>query len=78
MPALCNLGTAFGMGLIVTMFYDGQGEGFIKAAIIGNIGAILGSIISVRLMLRQQKNTMVMKQKNQQSNYLKVMIDRTK
>ena len=54
-PALCNLGTAFGMGLIVTMFMMGQGEGFIKAAIIGNIGAILGSIISVRLMLRQTK-----------------------
>ena len=50
-PALCNLGTAFGMGLIVTMFMMGQGEGFIKAAIIGNVGAILGSIISVRLML---------------------------
>ena len=54
-PALCNLGTAFGMGLIVTMFMMGQGEGFIKAAIIGNIGAILGSIISVRLMLRETK-----------------------
>ena len=50
-PALCNLGTAFGMGLIVTMFMMGQGEGFVKAAIIGNVGAILGSIISVRLML---------------------------
>ena len=50
-PALCNLGTAFGMGLIVTMFMMGQGEGFIKAAIIGNVGAILGSIIRVRLML---------------------------
>ena len=54
-PALCNLGTAFGMGLIVTMFMMGQGEGFIKAAIIGNVGAILGSVISVRLMLRQTK-----------------------
>ena len=43
------------MGLIVTMFMMGQGEGFIKAAIIGNIGAILGSIISVRLMLRETK-----------------------
>lgn len=50
-PALCNLGTAFGMGLIVTMFMMGQGEGFVKAAVIGNVGAILGSIISVRLML---------------------------
>ena len=54
-PALCNLGTAFGMGLIVTMFMMGQGDGYIKAAIIGNIGAIIGSIVSVRLMLRQTK-----------------------
>ena len=54
-PALCNLGTAFGMGLIVTMFMMGQGEGFIKAAVIGNVGAIIGSIISVRLMLRETK-----------------------
>lgn len=54
-PALCNLGTAFGMGLIVTMFMMGQGEGFIKAAVIGNVGAVIGSIISVRLMLRETK-----------------------
>lgn len=54
-PALCNLGTAFGMGLIVTMFMMGQGDGYIKAAIIGNIGAIIGSIVSVRLMLRETK-----------------------
>ena len=54
-PALCNLGTAFGMGLIVTMFMMGQGEGFMKAALIGNVGAIIGSIISVRLMLRETK-----------------------
>ena len=61
-PALCNLGTAFGMGLIVTMFMMGQGAGYIKAAIIGNIGAIIGSIVSVRLMLRQTKNITVMRQ----------------
>ena len=54
-PALCNLGTAFGMGLIVTMFMMGQGAGFVKAALIGNIGAIIGSIVSVRLMLRETK-----------------------
>lgn len=54
-PALCNLGTAFGMGLIVTMFMMGQGEGYVKAALIGNVGAIVGSIVSVRLMLRQTK-----------------------
>lgn len=54
-PALCNLGTAFGMGLVVTMFMMTQGTDFWKAALIGNVGAIIGSIISVRLMLRQTK-----------------------
>ncbi|MDV3426988.1 MAG: hypothetical protein LIR50_07360 [Bacillota bacterium] len=54
-PALTNLGTAYGMGLIVTTFMMAQkspiGENFIKAALIGNLGAIIGSIVSVRIML---------------------------
>lgn len=50
-PALCNLGTAFGMGLIVTTFMISQGEEFVLPAIIGNIGAIIGSVVSVRMML---------------------------
>lgn len=50
-PALCNLGTSFGMGLIVTTFMMTQGSEFVSAALIGNIGAIIGSIISVRIML---------------------------
>jgi len=50
-PALCNLGTSFGMGLIVTTFMMTQGAEFVSAALIGNIGAIIGSIISVRIML---------------------------
>lgn len=54
-PALCNLGTAFGMGLVVTMFMMTQGSDFWKAALIGNVAAIIGSIISVRLMLIQTK-----------------------
>ncbi len=54
-PALCNLGTSFGMGLIVTTFMMSQGKEFIVPALIGNLGAIIGSIISVRLMLRQTK-----------------------
>lgn len=54
-PALCNLGTSFGMGLVVTMFMVTQGEGFWKAALVGNIAAIIGSIFSVRLMLMQTK-----------------------
>ena len=54
-PALCNLGTSFGMGLIVTTFMIAQGQKFIAPAIIGNLGAIIGSVVSVRLMLIQTK-----------------------
>lgn len=54
-PALCNLGTAFGMGLIVTTFMMAQGDEFMLPALIGNLGAIIGSIISVRIMLIQTK-----------------------
>lgn len=54
-PALCNLGTSFGMGLIVTVFMGTQGTGFWPAALIGNLAALIGSIISVRLMLIQTK-----------------------
>ena len=57
LPALTNLGTAFGMGLIVTTFMIGQkstiGESFIAPAIIGNLGAVIGSIVSIRLMISQ-------------------------
>ncbi|MFW6382158.1 MAG: hypothetical protein ACOCZZ_01580, partial [Bacillota bacterium] len=52
-PLLCNLGTAFGMGLILTTFMAGLG--FIREALIGNVGAIVGSIVSVRLMRYQIK-----------------------
>lgn len=59
LPALTNLGTSFGMGLIVTTFIISQkgveGENFAIAALIGNIGAVLGSIISVRIMLHFTK-----------------------
>ncbi len=57
-PALTNLGTAFGMGLIVTTFMIAQapaGQSYIKAAVIGNIGAVIGSVISVRIMLHFTK-----------------------
>ena len=56
LPALTNIGTAFGMGMIITTFMVGirstTGEGFGLAALAGNLGAIVGSIVSVRLMLR--------------------------
>ncbi len=54
-PALCNIGTSFGMGLIVTTFMISQGEEYVLPALIGNIGAIIGSIISVRIMLHFTK-----------------------
>ena len=57
-PALTNLGTAYGMGLIVTTFMIAQAPkdtSFVLAAVVGNIGAIVGSIISVRLMMRHTK-----------------------
>lgn len=54
-PALTNLGTSFGMGLIVTTFMMGQGSGFGRAALLGNLGAFVGSIVSVRLMLLSTK-----------------------
>ncbi len=55
-PALTNLGTSFGMGLIVTTFVLGlgraAGEHVGIAALCGNLGALVGSIVSTRLMLR--------------------------
>ena len=55
LPALTNIGTAFGMGLVVTSFMIAQqspiGESFVLPALIGNIGAVIGSIVSVRIML---------------------------
>ena len=51
LPALTNIGTAFGMGLIITTFMIGLGEGFALAVLIGNLGAVVGSIVSTRLML---------------------------
>ncbi len=61
-PALTNLGTSFGMGLIVTSFMlafsntktaggGTLGTGVIWAALCGNLGTIVGAIVSTRLML---------------------------
>ncbi len=46
--SFANFGTAFGMGLVVIVFMMGRGFGI--ASIIGFFGAIVGSIISTRLM----------------------------
>ena len=55
LPALTNIGTSFGMGLIVTTFMLGQ-EGVAKtnlmpSILVGNFAAIIGSIVSTRIML---------------------------
>lgn len=59
LPALTNLGTSFGMGMIITTYMIGlkapDGTNFISAALIGNLGAVIGSIISVRIMLHFTK-----------------------
>ena len=57
LPALTNIGTSFGMGLIITTFMASlnphTGENFGLAVLVGNLGAIVGSIVSTRLMLRR-------------------------
>ena len=56
-PAITNLGTSFGMGLIVTTTVMGMNINHsVLAAIVGNIGAILGSVVSVRIMLKLTKD----------------------
>ncbi|WP_099951122.1 CD0519/CD1768 family membrane protein [Ezakiella peruensis] len=56
LPALTNIGTSFGMGLIITSTMMGlKIDGSIKAALVGNLGAIIGSIVSVRIMMRFTK-----------------------
>lgn len=57
-PALTNLGTSFGMGMIVSAAMIGlepKGGHTGIAVLVGNIGAIIGSIISVRIMLHFTK-----------------------
>ncbi len=48
--SLTNFGTAFGMGLVVIVFMVGRG--FLAAALIGLLGAVIGSIVSTRIMQR--------------------------
>lgn len=59
LPALTNIGTSFGMGMIVTAFMAGiqspTGENLIKAVLLGNLGAVVGSVVSVRIMLHFTK-----------------------
>lgn len=48
--SLTNFGTAFGMGLVVVVFMMAQG--YIAAPLIGVAGAMLGCLVSTRLMQR--------------------------
>lgn len=55
LPALTNLGTGFGMGLIIFTFMIGltpyEGGTFVVAGLVGLLGATIGSLVSVRIML---------------------------
>lgn len=46
--SITNFGTAFGMGLVVIVFMAGRG--FATAALVGLVGAFLGSVISTRIV----------------------------
>ena len=48
--SLTNFGTAFGMGLVVIAFMTGKG--FASGALIGLLGAVIGSVVSTRIMQR--------------------------
>ncbi|HPE68858.1 MAG TPA: hypothetical protein P5560_09155 [Thermotogota bacterium] len=54
LPLLCNLGTSFGMGLIVSTYMLALGTrigtSMFAPVLIGNLGALIGSITSVRIM----------------------------
>ena len=52
-PLLCNLGTSFGMGLILVTYMLGMPiNGALQASLTGVLGAVVGSIVSVSLMRR--------------------------
>ena len=46
--SITNFGTAFGMGLVVIVFMAGRG--FATAALVGLVGAFIGSVISTRIV----------------------------
>lgn len=59
LPALTNIGTSFGMGLIVSTYMLAQENAaktsLFPAVIIGNLAAVIGSIVSSRIMLHYTK-----------------------
>lgn len=58
-PVLCNLGTSFGMGLVIAIAmisFQGRFEGnFIFATFLGVFASIIGSIVSVRLLTKYSR-----------------------
>ncbi len=54
-PALTNLGTSFGMGMIVCTYMvslsGSKGQSYVMPVLVGLLGAVIGSIVSTRLML---------------------------
>lgn len=51
LPALTNLGTSFGIGLIVCTYMLGLNPSYTQAVVVGLLGAIIGSLVSTRMML---------------------------
>ena len=58
-PALTNIGTSFGMGLIVCTYMLSlasiTGESYVKAVVVGLVGATVGAVFSTRIMLHFTK-----------------------
>ena len=58
-PALTNIGTSFGMGLIVCTYMLSlasiTGESYVKAVVVGLVGASVGAVFSTRIMLHFTK-----------------------
>lgn len=50
--SLTNFGTAFGMGFVVIISMIGYGQNYLSGALVGLCGALVGSVISTRLMQR--------------------------
>lgn len=51
-PVLCNLGTSFGMGIVIAITFMSYGESYFLSVGVGIIGAIFGSVVSVFLLTR--------------------------
>lgn len=68
LPALTNLGTGFGMGLIIMTYMMSLNEAYIVPAVIGVVGATIGSIVSVRIMLKFTKKIIGDEETNSRQN----------